>query len=217
MDLACRDLIERLVVLEPYKRLGSGGISGDLEALIAHPYFKGIDFKTLAYANVPMSEDYKKEWTSKGRAQAEEEKMMLDDSSLFIDGEEEKPVDPNSILKEGYVVKKCGWFFWKKRLLRMTREPSLRYYDPATHQLKVLVYEGRMKSHWVKVCTHDKWASIDSMSSRPIGPGTSSISSHSRWQTGSQLLTRPSVKNISSESHLKLGYCLIHTLSNPLV
>lgn len=44
MDAGCQDLIERLVVLNPEERLGSGGESGDLEALMMHPYFKGIEF-----------------------------------------------------------------------------------------------------------------------------------------------------------------------------
>lgn len=44
MDPACQDLIERLVVLTPEERLGAGGEAGDLDALMMHPYFKGIDF-----------------------------------------------------------------------------------------------------------------------------------------------------------------------------
>lgn len=50
-DPLAKDLVEKLLVLEPSERLGAGekGIS----ELKAHPFFDGIDFKTLPKTPVP--------------------------------------------------------------------------------------------------------------------------------------------------------------------
>ena len=44
-----KDLIDRLLTVNPKKRLGTGrpGSENDLSALKNHPYFQGIDFATL--------------------------------------------------------------------------------------------------------------------------------------------------------------------------
>ena len=50
------DLIDRLLHLEPSERLGVGlpGSDNDFEALKSHPYFKGINFKTLDQTSPPV-------------------------------------------------------------------------------------------------------------------------------------------------------------------
>ncbi len=35
------------------------------------------------------------------------------------------------------MIKKCGWFLWRKRLLRLTEKPSITYYDPVKNEFKV--------------------------------------------------------------------------------
>lgn len=43
MDPACRDLIDKLIVLEPTQRLGAPD-TGGMNALKQHPFFQGIDW-----------------------------------------------------------------------------------------------------------------------------------------------------------------------------
>ena len=47
-----KDLIEKLLVVEPSDRLGAGSFFGDkensMDALMNHPFFEGIHFPTLA-------------------------------------------------------------------------------------------------------------------------------------------------------------------------
>ena len=43
-DPHCKDLIEKLLQLEPEDRLGCRDTANDMNALKAHPFFEGIDF-----------------------------------------------------------------------------------------------------------------------------------------------------------------------------
>lgn len=51
-----KDLIDRLLQLEPYHRLGAGrpGSDNDYTALKAHPFFRGLDFSSLNQLTVPL-------------------------------------------------------------------------------------------------------------------------------------------------------------------
>lgn len=50
------DIIDALLHLDPTERLGAGppGSWNDYEALKAHPFFKGINFKTLNQTAPPI-------------------------------------------------------------------------------------------------------------------------------------------------------------------
>jgi len=50
------DLIDRLLTLDPQNRIGSGplGSENDFEALKAHPFFKGVNFKKLNQTSPPL-------------------------------------------------------------------------------------------------------------------------------------------------------------------
>lgn len=41
----CKDLIEKLLQLDPHDRIGCKGSDHDIETLKAHPFFEGIDFR----------------------------------------------------------------------------------------------------------------------------------------------------------------------------
>lgn len=51
-----RDLIEKLLQVEPYQRLGAGrqGSPNDYKALKSHAFFRGINFETVNTMAVPL-------------------------------------------------------------------------------------------------------------------------------------------------------------------
>lgn len=54
-----KDLIEKLLRIEPYERLGAGSFFGDrennMDILKAHPFFDGINFATLNRDMAPIN------------------------------------------------------------------------------------------------------------------------------------------------------------------
>ena len=42
----CRDIIEKLLAMNPRERLGAPDTDHDMIALMAHPFFRGIDFNS---------------------------------------------------------------------------------------------------------------------------------------------------------------------------
>ena len=56
MPVEAQDLIDRLMQLDPFQRLGAGppGSDNQYEQLKAHPFFKGINFKNLSQISPPV-------------------------------------------------------------------------------------------------------------------------------------------------------------------
>ena len=53
MDAACRDVIDRLLQLDPKARLGAPDTEHDMQALMSHEFFEGIDFNSdLSQLNI---------------------------------------------------------------------------------------------------------------------------------------------------------------------
>lgn len=46
MDPDCKDLIDKLIQLDPLDRLGCPMTGHDIKRLMRHPFFVGINFKT---------------------------------------------------------------------------------------------------------------------------------------------------------------------------
>ena len=46
MDPNCKDLIDKLIQLEPLDRLGCPMTGHDIKKLMRHPFFDGINFKS---------------------------------------------------------------------------------------------------------------------------------------------------------------------------
>ena len=82
MDRDCRDLIDRLVRLEPAERLGAGGSGGGMDKLMSHPYFEGIEWEKLHLTKVPISEHFLHEL----RLREEEEEKELKKNAGFGGG-----------------------------------------------------------------------------------------------------------------------------------
>jgi len=138
-----KDLCSKLLLVDPYKRLGSGpkGSALSYEMLKKHEFFKGIDFANLAKITPPIepeirfkleSERKSKEKIDPGMDSPDEE---CNAEILDIVKTKEKTTElvckknPDKIIKEGVVYKKCGWIFYKKRKLVLTSRPRLAYYE----------------------------------------------------------------------------------------
>ena len=46
IDADCKDLIDKLIQLDPKNRLGAPGTPHDMSTLMKHPFFKNIDFSS---------------------------------------------------------------------------------------------------------------------------------------------------------------------------
>jgi 3-phosphoinositide dependent protein kinase-1 len=148
MSAEVKDLCNRLLVVEPQKRLGSGPPDSPLsyDMLKKHPFFKGIDFTNLHKKNPPIPQPILSKLQAERKKPAEGEVVSSDDEdplSVKLDsGSKPKTISPTSkkedaVVKEGILPKKCGWFFYKKRKLVLTTRPRLSYYDPSDGSYKV--------------------------------------------------------------------------------
>lgn len=56
MPHEAKDLVERLLKLNPGERIGAGkpGSPNDYNMILSHPYFEGIDFSNLLFSTVPL-------------------------------------------------------------------------------------------------------------------------------------------------------------------
>jgi 3-phosphoinositide dependent protein kinase-1 len=59
VPLRAKDLIEKLLIVEPTERLGAGSFFGDkensMEVLMNHPFFEGINFPNLIKETAPIN------------------------------------------------------------------------------------------------------------------------------------------------------------------
>jgi len=53
IEPTCRDLIDKLIVLDPLQRLGAEG-TGGMSALKAHPFFQSVDFANWDMRKIGM-------------------------------------------------------------------------------------------------------------------------------------------------------------------
>ena len=56
MDESAKDLIDKLLRVDPNERIGCGpaGSDNDIKAIKTHPFFKSIDFKNLHNMTPPI-------------------------------------------------------------------------------------------------------------------------------------------------------------------
>ena len=54
LDEDARDIVEKILHLDPAKRLGAEGTNHDIKAMYAHPYFKGINMSSDLSVNLNM-------------------------------------------------------------------------------------------------------------------------------------------------------------------
>ncbi|KAK3091128.1 hypothetical protein FSP39_017304 [Pinctada imbricata] len=148
-----RDLVEKLLVINPEGRLGCEEMGG-YEPLKSHPFFVEIDWEHIHEQKPPelmpflpaTSSNPENIWSRPGFDDArlvelitqpliteDERKQRLEDQAKSNDFH--KYVEENLILKQGFVDKRKG-LFARKRMLLLTEGPHLYYVDAANKVLK---------------------------------------------------------------------------------
>ncbi|XP_060581440.1 3-phosphoinositide-dependent protein kinase 1-like [Ruditapes philippinarum] len=153
-----RDLVEKLLVLEPDKRLGSDEMGG-FEKLKGHEFFTGIDWDHIEEVQPPALVPYLPATTSNPEHCWSTMKPGLTDkrigeilTSHLITEQERKErleeqaktneyhrfTEGNLILKQGFIDKRKG-LFARRRMFLLTEGPHLYYVDPVSK-----VYKGQI-------------------------------------------------------------------------
>lgn len=149
-----KDLIDKLLIIEPMKRLGAGGpgSGNSYEDLMLHPFFTGIDWNTIGNVPIPYDKKVLKNIVKKKEKldifeQAETAPDTSETTVTTVTTEEdnsvrqsefdvrlENPEDFNRLfeegkeLKRGWLMKRNPWFMNQKRLFILTNHPKLMYF-----------------------------------------------------------------------------------------
>ena len=150
-----KDLINKILVKDPTKRLGAGeaGSEYDIKHLKNHPFFKGIDWENLHNMVPPNSDkfDYlmsKKSNTGNLSSSVNSSLKQTNSSDLGIaknkssdeinnnNGNDDQAV----VLRKGYLEKKSPWLHYNKRKIILYSTPKLVYIDPSNNKIKGEIY-----------------------------------------------------------------------------
>lgn len=106
VDPAAKDLIEKLLVPDPSKRLGAIGFGNDFADLKAHPFFDGIKWDGLHARVVPdellsvLGDLMKGKKAKQGEDEDEEEKMKQEAEQVQLSEELEKQFELVSAVQD---------------------------------------------------------------------------------------------------------------------
>ena len=172
-----KDLILKILVPEPKKRLGGGdpGSPFDIAHLKKHPFFKKIKWNNLQNTNPPGIKDYKfYECKRKSIYKNQSNNEEPDIYKAFDDKSKEKK--NAKIIKQGYIKKKSTWFHYEKRYITLDTSPSLILKDenyfreiPLNKKCKITLVENNCfdlktpdKTHRFKGTENDgnDWAGL---------------------------------------------------------
>ena len=128
-----KDLIKKILVKEPSKRLGAGESKTDLdlEHLKKHPFFKGIKWKNIINQNVPNSKLFKfktKKMVRRKRNSKSENEIKNSENKNVI------------VLKKGSLYKKSFWFHYNERYMILDSSPKITYKDLEKNIVKGIIY-----------------------------------------------------------------------------
>ena len=128
-----KDLIKKILIKDPSKRLGAGEPKTDLDIqhLKNHSFFKGIKWKNIFTQNVPNSKLFK--FVPKNKViRKSKENIKKDDKS----NNNENVI----ILKKGNLYKKSFWFHYNERIIILDNSPKIIYKDPDKDIVKGIIH-----------------------------------------------------------------------------
>ena len=114
-----KDLIEKILIKDPEKRLGAGDPNTDLDIihLKKHPFFKDIKWKNIRNLNVPNSKNFKFKNKKKIiKSNKNEGEIKLEQNQKKIE-----------IIKTGVLLKKSFWFVYSEKFLILDNTPKIEY------------------------------------------------------------------------------------------
>ena len=173
-----KDLITKILVAEPKKRLGGGepGTEYDIAHLKKHQFFKKIKWNNLHNTTPPGIKDYKF-YECKKKSIYKHNNQQPDIYQAFDDKSKEKK--NVKIIKQGYIKKKSTWFHYEKRHITLDTSPSIilkdekdeKYYReiPLNKKCKITLVENNCfdlktpdKTHRFKGTDNDgnDWAGL---------------------------------------------------------
>ena len=120
-----KDLILKMLVAEPKKRLGGGEPKSqyDIAHLKKHNFFKGIKWNNLHNINPPGIKNYKYYECKKKSIYKNQEKKDISDGYAFFEDNSRK--NNVKIIKEGIIQKKSAWFHYEKKKIVLDTTPRI--------------------------------------------------------------------------------------------
>ena len=130
-----KDLISKILVKDPSKRLGAGppGSDNDISHLKSHPFFKGISWNNLYKLNVPNSENFDYLLKNQNNQTNDNKKTKEENTNKNIENKNE---EKEFVLKEGELDKKSPYLHYNKRKLILYSTPKIVYIDPSNNKVK---------------------------------------------------------------------------------
>ena len=129
-----KDLINKILVKDPNKRLGAGepNTNLDIAHLKKHPFFKGIKWKNLVNQNVPNAKNFKLKIYKKA-VRNSKDNINKEDNKI-----EKK--EKNEIIKTGILLKKSFWFIYTEYFVILYNTPKIEYRNVDKTEISGRIY-----------------------------------------------------------------------------
>ena len=126
-DIA-KDLIMKILVVDPKKRLGGGdpGTPYDIKSLKKHPFFKKIKWDKLQNSSPPGVRNYKFNETKKNKNNDNQNERY----SIEYSAKDLQLNNNAKIIREGMLKKKSPWLHYEKRYIILDTTPRLLSKNP---------------------------------------------------------------------------------------
>ena len=129
-------MIEKLLQLEPLDRLGAAGTGHGMDALMAHPFFKGIDFKsdlTKLGIRQMLEESELKELAKFANREASKTELPGARFAIIEDG---KP------MLSGILLKRNKWRMKQERTFHLYPSGEIKYFKDKEQKGTIKLTKG---------------------------------------------------------------------------
>ncbi|CDW77165.1 3-phosphoinositide-dependent protein kinase-1 [Stylonychia lemnae] len=125
------ELIDSMLMLKPDERLGSPGTKNNMQSMMNHPYFSGLDFTDPKKLSLDTSLiQYIDE---KYQSPSKMDHRLLPRKSAFLTGE----FSQQDIVCRGFLLKKNRWFNKQLRFFQLQKNGELKYFKDFKYKGKI--------------------------------------------------------------------------------